>query len=160
MSGAVAALVLAGAVGAACSGGALYAFSAFVMPALARLAPGEGVAAMQSINVTAVRAPFMLVFAGTAVVSVAILVVAVRALGESYAPWLLGGALLYLVGVFGLTMGFHVPRNDALAALAPDAAGTAGAWRTYVSEWTTANHIRAGAGLLAAAALGIALRVA
>jgi uncharacterized membrane protein len=110
VSGAVAALVVAGAVGAACSGGALYAFSAFVMPALERLPPGEGVAA--------------------------------------------------IVGVVGLTMGFHVPCNDAVATLAPDAAGTAGAWRTYVSEWTTANHVRAGAGLLAAAALGIALRVA
>jgi uncharacterized membrane protein len=160
MSGAVAALVLAGAVGAACNGGVLFGFSAFVMPALQRLPVAQAVAAMQSINVTAVRAPFMVVFAGTAVLSVAIVVVAVGALGEAYAPWLLGGALLYLVGVFGLTIGFHVPRNDALAALAPDAAGTGDAWRTYVSEWTAANHVRAASGLLAAAALGIALRMA
>ncbi len=160
MSGAVAALVLAGAVGAACNGGALFAFSAFVMPALQRLPAAQGIAAMQSINVMAVRAPFMVVFGGTAVVSAAIVVVGVRALGESYAPWLIGGALLYLLGVFGLTVGFHVPRNDALAALAPEAAGTADGWRTYVSAWTAANHVRAGVALLAAAALGIAVRVA
>ena len=160
MSTAVAILVLATAVGAACTGGALYAFSSFVMPALERLPATQGVAAMQSINITAVRAPFMLAFAGTAALSVAVAVVALAHLDRSYAPWLLAGAVLYLVGVFGLTMAYHVPRNDALAALAPDAPGTTQAWKTYLVEWTTANHARAAAGLLAAAALGIAVRVA
>ena len=56
MSTAVAALVIVTAVGAACTGGVLFAFSSFVMPALRRLPPAQGVAAMQSINVTAVRA--------------------------------------------------------------------------------------------------------
>jgi uncharacterized membrane protein len=157
MSTALEILVLATAVGAACTGGALYAFSSFVMPALERLPAAQGVAAMQSINVTAVRGPFMLPFAGTAALSVAVAVVALTRLGESDAPWLLAGAVLYLVGVFGLTMAYHVPRNDALAALAPDAPGTAQAWTTYLVEWTTANHVRAAAGLLAAAALGIAV---
>ena len=159
MSGALAVLVLATAVGAACTGGALYAFSSFVMPALERLPAAQAVAAMQSINVTAVRAPFMLAFAGTAVLSVAVIVVALTRLDRSYAPWLLIGAALYLVGVFGVTMGYHVPRNDALDRLVADAPGTAEAWKTYLSEWTTANHVRAAAGLLAAAALGIAVRV-
>jgi uncharacterized membrane protein len=160
MSTAVAILVLATAIGAACTGGVLFGFSAFVMPALERLPASQGVAAMQSINITAVRPPFMLFFAGTAVLSVAVIVVAVTQLDESYAPWLLAGAVLYLVGVFGLTMAYHVPRNDALDALVADAPGTVEAWRTYLLEWTTANHVRAAAGLLAAAALGIAVRVA
>ena len=60
----------------------LFAFSSFVMPALRRLRPAQGAAAMQSINVTAVRPPFMLAFGGTAVSSVALLVVAVTALDE------------------------------------------------------------------------------
>jgi hypothetical protein len=64
----------AAAAGAACTGGALYAFSSFVMPALARLPAAQGVAAMQSLNVTAVRAPFMLAFTGTAALSVAVVV--------------------------------------------------------------------------------------
>ena len=159
MSGAVAALVIVAAVGAACTGGALFAFSSFVMPALRRLPAAQGVAAMQSTNVTAVRPPFMLPFAGTAVLSIALIVVALTSLDESYAPWLIVGAVLYLVGVFGLTMAYHVPRNDALAGLAPDAPETAVAWGRYVSEWTTANHVRSAAGLLAAAALALALRV-
>jgi uncharacterized membrane protein len=159
MSTAVAALVIVTAVGAGCTGGVLFAFSSFVMPALRRLPPAQGVAAMQSINVTAVRPPFMLAFGGTAALSVALVVVAATTLGEAYAPWLLVAAVLYLVGVLGLTMTYHVPRNDALAALVPDAPETTAAWTRYAAEWTTANHVRAAAGLLATAALGIALRV-
>jgi uncharacterized membrane protein len=159
MSTAAAALVIATAVGAGCTGGALFAFSSFVMPALRRLPPAQGAAAMQSINITAVRPPFMLAFGGTAALSVALVVVAAMALDEAYAPWLIVAAVLYLVGVLGLTMAYHVPRNDALAAFVPDAPETTAAWARYAAEWTTANHVRAAAGLLATAALGIALRV-
>ena len=56
-------------------------------------------------------------------------------------------------------MAYHVPRNDALATLVPDAPETAAAWARYAAEWTSANHVRAAAGLLAAAALGIAVRI-
>jgi uncharacterized membrane protein len=159
MSTAAAALVIVTAVGAGCTGGALFAFSSFVMPALRRLPPAQGAAAMQSINITAVRPPFMFAFGGTAALSVALVVVAATALDEAYAPWLIVAAVLYLVGVLGLTMAYHVPRNDALAGLAPDAPETTAAWARYAAEWTTANHVRAAAGLLATAALGIALRV-
>lgn len=61
--------------------------------------------------------------------------------------------------VAGLTIAFHVPRNDSLATLAPDAPGAAAARAAYLSEWAGANHVRAAAGLLSAAALGIAVRV-
>jgi uncharacterized membrane protein len=46
-----------------------------------------------------------------------------------------------------------------LATLVPDAPQTTAAWTRYAVEWTTANHLRAAAGLLATAALGIALHV-
>ena len=111
-------------VGAGCTAGVLFAFSSFVMPALRRLRPAQGAAAMQSINLTAVRPPFMFAFAGTAVLSVALLVVAVTTLDEAYAPWLVVAAVLYLVGVLGLTMAYHVPRNNALATLVADAPET------------------------------------
>jgi uncharacterized membrane protein len=160
MSGAVAALVVVAAVAAGCNGGVLFAFSSFVMPGLQRLPAGQGLAAMQAINVTAVRAPFMVVFLGSALLSVALAVVALTSLGSSWAPWLLAAAALELVGVLGLTVGFHVPRNDALAALHPGAPGSAEAWGAYVREWTALNHVRAAAGLASAASLLVALRVA
>jgi uncharacterized membrane protein len=45
---------LASALGCGLVAGVSFAFSAFVMPALKRLKPAEGIAAMQAINVAAV----------------------------------------------------------------------------------------------------------
>jgi uncharacterized membrane protein len=42
-----------------------------------------------------------------------------------------------------------VPRNDALAAVAP--------WSRYLDEWTMWNHVRTVAALAAAAALTMAV---
>jgi uncharacterized membrane protein len=159
MSTATTTLAITAAVGAGCTGGALYAFSSFVMPALVRLPAAQGAAAMQAMNVTAVRPPFMVPFAGTAALSVATAVAGALALDQDHGPWLLAGSALYLLGVFGLTMGYHVPRNDALATLDAGAPATADAWRTYARGWTTANHVRAAAGLLAAAAFTVAASV-
>ena len=55
----------AGVLGAGAVGGVFYAFSSFVMPALERLQPADGIKAMQSINVTAERPGFMVAFLGT-----------------------------------------------------------------------------------------------
>jgi uncharacterized membrane protein len=60
MSGSLTALTFVAALGAALNGGVFFAFSTFVMSGLARLRPADGIAAMQSINVTAVRLPLLL----------------------------------------------------------------------------------------------------
>jgi len=70
---------------------------------------------------------------------------------------LLVGSLLYLVGAFGVTMAFNVPRNDALATVDPASAAGADLWAGYVRHWTGWNHIRTAASLAAAAWLTIAL---
>ena len=46
--------------------GIFFAFSNFVMKALARVSPGQGIAAMQSINVVVLNRWFFAVFLGTA----------------------------------------------------------------------------------------------
>jgi uncharacterized membrane protein len=156
MSTATVVLALVAGAGAAANAGVFYTFSSFVMPALARMPSARGAAAMQSINITAVRPPFMLLFMGTALLSVAAIVVGIASFGEEHGPWLIAGGVLYLVGSLGLTMAYSVPRNDALARLDPGAPATEATWRTYLREWTAANHVRAAASLLAAAALAIA----
>ena len=60
------ALTLFAALGCGLVGGVFFAFSTFVMKALSRLPPGEGLAAMQSINVAALNRWFMAAFFGTA----------------------------------------------------------------------------------------------
>ena len=60
------------ATGSATVGGVFYAFSTFVMPGLRALPPAEGAAAMQKINVAAVRPGLMIALFGTAAVCVAV----------------------------------------------------------------------------------------
>ena len=59
---------LLAALGCGLIAGVFFAFSAFVMSALARLEPPQGTAAMQAINITVINPWFMGVFMGTAVV--------------------------------------------------------------------------------------------
>ena len=87
-------LTVATAIGSAAVGGVFFAFSTFVMPALRRLPAAQGIAAMQSINVTALLPPLMLLMFGTALACVALIVVAV----VDGSPWLVAGAAVYLVG--------------------------------------------------------------
>lgn len=65
---------------------------------------------------------------------------------------LLTGALAGLASM-ALTAGYHVPRNDALALLDPQAAGSAAAWTHYAAGWTRLNSVRSGLALLSAVAL-------
>ena len=110
------------AIGAALIAGVFFTFSSFVMPALAKIPPGQGIAAMQSINVVVLRSAFMPVFLGTTLLCLA---VAVLAGGD----WmLLAGSLSYLLGCFGLTGRFNVPLNHRLARVMPDSDAGAALW--------------------------------
>jgi uncharacterized membrane protein len=153
------ALTLVTALGCALSAGALFAFSSFVMKALARLPAAQGIAAMQSINVLAVTPVFMTALFGSAVACVAVAVWALADWNDSFGPWLLAGPALYLVGVIVVTRAFNVPRNDALAKVEPTSAEAARLWARYLGEWTRWNHVRVAAGVAAAAALTQALHV-
>ena len=69
------ALTLFGALGSGLVAGNFYAFSTFVMKALARLPSAQGIAAMQSINITVINPWFLgVAFFGTAAASVLVVV--------------------------------------------------------------------------------------
>jgi uncharacterized membrane protein len=150
-------LNLVTALGCGLVAGAFFAFSTFVMKALARLPAHEGIAAMQSINVVVLNPWFMSALFGTAVACVVALVFSTLRWHEPWAVYAFAGALLYLVGSVLVTIVFNVPRNEALAAIAPTDAASAGLWATYVSGWTAWNHVRTAAALAAAALFSIAL---
>ena len=153
MGGLVTTLTVAAAVGCGLNGGVFFAFSSFVMPALARLRPALGAAAMQSINVAAVTPAFMTALFGTAALCVGVVVAGVAALDERFGGWLVAGGLVYLFGTIATTGAYHVPRNNALAAVDADSADGAQVWTRYLREWTAMNHVRAVAGTAAAALL-------
>lgn len=152
------ALALAAALGSGLIAGVFFAFSTFVMRALARLPAGEGIAAMQAINVAVINPLFLGVFVGTAILSGIAVVAAWMRWGEPGAAFLLAGGALYLFGTFFVTTLFNVPLNNSLAAVTPADPEGAGHWTRYVSRWTAWNHVRTAAALAATGLFAVALR--
>jgi uncharacterized membrane protein len=152
------ALTFVAALGCGLVAGIFFAFSAFVMKALSRLPPGQGIAAMQSINVAVLNPWFMAAFMGTAVACVLALIASLLRWHEPGAVYLFAGGTLYLVGCLLVTIVFNVPKNEALALVVPATPDGASLWAGYVSSWTAWNHVRTAASLAAAVSLTIALR--
>jgi uncharacterized membrane protein len=158
MDGVLFALTLATAVAAGLVGGVFFAFSNFVMKALGRLRPSEGAAAMQSINITVITPAFMTALFGTGLASLVLIGWGFADLDEPYAGWLIAAGAVYFIGDIATTMGYHVPRNNALARVDPDSEEGARVWSTYLVEWTRMNHVRTVSGLAACALLAVALQ--
>lgn len=89
-------LLLLTAFGCALLAGVFFAFSNFVMQALARLPPAHGIAAMQSINVTVLNRWFLLAFVGTAGLSMLLIVAAMLRWQWPAALLPMAAAVLYL----------------------------------------------------------------
>jgi uncharacterized membrane protein len=131
--------------------GVFFAFSSFIMTALARRPSAQGIAVMQSINVAVVNPLFMLVFLGTGVVCLLLLLGAVSNWSLQNAPYLLAGSLLYLIGALGVTIGCNVSLNNELAMIQPNSSEAVSIWTKYLARWTAWNHLRTLASLGAVA---------
>jgi uncharacterized membrane protein len=151
------ALTLLAALGSGLIAGVFFAFSTFVMNALARLPPGEGIAAMQSINRVVLSSPFIAAFFGTAAACLGALIWSIVRWDRPGAVYLFAGAALYLLGSLLVTIVFNVPRNQTLASVARSDPGAEKLWAGYVAGWTAWNHVRTAASLAAALAFSLAL---
>ena len=151
------ALTLIAALGCGLIAGVFFAFSTFVMKALARLPPGAGIAAMQSINIVVLNPSFLGTFLGTAAACILAMISSLLRWHEPEALYLFAGSALYLVGTLLVTIVFNVPRNDALASVAASDPASANMWTGYVARWTAWNHVRTAAALAAAASFSMAL---
>ncbi len=150
-------LLVTPATGAGLVGGIFFAFSNFVMRALAQLPAPDGARAMQSINVTVLNPLFFAVFFGTGIFA---LIAALAVPGAWSAPGTLLcriAAALYLLGTLGVTMLFNVPLNERLARIELADARLSETWTHYVDAWTWWNHVRTIAALLAAALFAAAI---
>lgn len=152
-------ITLLSAMGAGISAGLYFIFSNTVMDALSKLKGSEGIAAMQSINRVILNPLFFLVFIGTAVTSLIILVSLFWTWGQPGSVYLLTGSLLYLIGTILVTVLFNVPRNEALDKEEPDSKEAEVLWSRYLTEWTFWNHVRTVACILAIVAFILAIRV-
>jgi uncharacterized membrane protein len=153
-------LTVATALGAGIVGGVFFAFSNFAMAGLARVSAPEGIRAMQQINITVINPLFMTALFGTGLACLAQVAAALADWDGSYGPYLVGAAVLYVVGCDGVTMVFNVPRNNQLARAAPDSPEGAEIWKRYLREWTAWNTVRTVASLAALVLLMSAIAAA
>jgi uncharacterized membrane protein len=138
----ITALLWFSAIGCGLLAGLYFAFSTFIMTALGRIGQAPGVSAMNAINETIVRSPFLPVFLGTTLASLALAVLALFRWSEPGSAAMLVGGIIYVVGMFVCTMVLNVPLNNALAAVDPAGAEAAPVWARYLKEWTFWNHVR------------------
>jgi uncharacterized membrane protein len=142
-------LEIIAAAGAGLTAGIFYAFSTFVMAAFARLPAEQGIAAMNSINVTVINPWFMAVFMGTPVLCAIIAIMALFRWSEPGALLVIAACVIYIVGSFVVTMVFNVPLNNALAATNGASSEGAAIWARYLTDWTWWNSVRTALPLLA-----------
>lgn len=159
MSGVLYIVTLASAFGCGLVAGVFFAFSAFVMGALKRLPPAQGIAAMQSINILAVTPVFMTVLFGTGVACLGLGAWTMVSSGGMTTALVPAAGALYLLGTIGVTIVCNVPLNDRLAKLHPQDAEAVSRWEGYVTKWTRWNHVRTAAALVSGATLTVALHV-
>ncbi len=148
----LATITFVAALGCGLVAGVFFAFSTFVMPALARLQPAQGIAAMQSINITAINPLFMTALFGTAAICLFLSVFSLPKWHQLSSAYLLVGSLLYIIGTVLVTIAFNVPLNDALGRVEPSSAEGANLWGSYLANWTAWNHVRTVTALAAAGA--------
>lgn len=141
----------------ALNAGLFFIFSVCIMAAFARLPPAEGAAAMNAINAVIQNPLFFSAFFGATLLS---LVLAVLGYMQGGAAGLMAaaGGVIFLVAVFGMTVVFNVPLNDALAAAPAGSAEQATLWQRYLDVWVMWNHVRTLGSLAAVALLALAFR--
>jgi uncharacterized membrane protein len=137
-------LILA-ALTAALTAGLFFAWATSVVPGLGKLDDAGYLSAMQSINREIQNPLFFSCFIGAA-----LLLPIAAFLSYSSPPgtrfWLLVAAsVVYIIGVFGVTIAGNVPLNDMLDALdlkAADAFQLAAARETFEAKWNGLNLVR------------------
>jgi uncharacterized membrane protein len=150
--------MLAAAIGCGLVAGIFYAFSTFIMRALGKIPPAQGIRAMQSINLVIINPWFLGLFFGTALLCLGLAVLAGTHLGPGWAGPVLAGSLLYLVGTIGVTMALNVPLNNRLAVADAESAEGRALWAHYLRVWTFWNTVRTLAALAATLLLALGWR--
>ena len=144
MSGVPQIATVATALGCGLVAGTFFGFSTFIMPALDRLAPGQSISAMQSINKVVLSPWFMTALLATAVLCAGPIVWAARSWDRPEAKWLVAGGALYLLGTVVVTMAANVSLNDTLDTVRAHgrlsgggSPGPPSSQRTWSTVWST-----------------------
>ncbi|MFC7488270.1 DUF1772 domain-containing protein [Knoellia sp. CPCC 206453] len=146
-------ILAATALAAAVFGGAMFAFSSFVMPALRELAPRDGIIAMQSINRWAPKSLLLLPMGVLALGGVAVIAMALSGQGDDRALKIVGALLGFASLV--ITAAANIPINNKVDALTAGREAE-GEWAAYAAVWCRWNHLRTVTSLASAVLLALA----
>ena len=139
-------ILLIALLGSSLMAGLFFVFSNTVMKALSKLQDDEGIRAMRSINRVILNPIFLGAFMGTAVLSLAIALLALFGQGPIASHWFLSAAVVYLFGTFFCTIAGNVPLNEKLDKIREEEAPEF--WQLYLRKWTRYNHYRSIASVL------------
>lgn len=142
-------LILVSALGTGLMSGVYFTFSTFVMKALKVIPSDAGMLSMQSINDVILRSLFMPLFFGTTLLSLGLSVWGITRFAYPQAQLLVAAGAIYVVGMFICTVAFNVPLNESLARADATSLQAHSIWTNYVSSWTSWNHVRTIASLVA-----------
>jgi len=138
----VPALLWTSALGCGVMAGVYFAFSAFIMTSLGRIAPASGMSAMNATIVDIVKSPFMPVFMLTTLTAVSLSILGAVRWGQLGSALMAIGGAIYVLGMFGVTMMVNQPMNEALLAADPATSQGVAVWSRYLIDWTMWNHLR------------------
>ncbi len=135
-------LLWTSAIGCGLMAGVYFAFSAFIMTSLGRIAPASGMVAMNATSVDIVKSPFMPVFVLTTLTAASLAVLGVVRWGQHGSALMVIGGAIYVLGMFGVTVMVNQPMNEALLAADPATSQGVAVWSRYLVDWTRWNHLR------------------
>jgi len=153
MSFALVVLVAAGLLSGIFAG-FMYGYTYSVVPGLRQMKPDQHIIAMQEINVKIINPAFMVVFLGP-VFLLPLATYLYRA--EASFPLVLAAAVLYIVGVFGVTAAGNVPMNNRLETIRAEQISEAEAetvrqWYHGIrSRWMIFHNLRTALAIVATA---------
>jgi uncharacterized membrane protein len=147
------------AIGCGLMAGVYFAFSAFIMRALETIEKSAAISAMQAVNDVILRSLFMPLFMGTTVAAAVLAIIAIVRWNSAGSGLILAGGVIYVAGMFVVTMVLNVPLNNALVAVSPDGAEASAVWSRYLTDWTFWNHVRTISSTIASALFILAIAV-
>jgi uncharacterized membrane protein len=137
--------------------GLMFAYSSSVIAGLADVPSADRIIAMNGMNRELLNPFFGLFFFGAIGTSVALGIRAYMNSDLDARSWLLAGSVVYVMGVFLVTILINIPMNNRLAALDPTALDAADSWATYARRWTWINHFRTLCAIVSATSFAVAL---
>ena len=129
-------------IGTGIMAGLFFSFSTFIMEALGKISSESGMNAMKSINRTILNPLFKVIFFGTALMTLFLLITTLFNSEWNGRTYIISGSLLYLVGIYLVTIIFNVPLNDRLDRTDSTNYSSQQMWKSYIKKWTIWNHIR------------------